>query len=180
MLPETMAAVLRSLRTAKIPFLFFGMEALNMYSTSPAETVVTSDCDFLVSPRLSKPEEIIEVLRLVEWPEAVRIVHRTPLKEVVLYDGRRWFRQKPAQDGTISIYAEGHYHMDIAFGDCGVPFEQMWRRSNRATFHGVEIRVAAKADIIRSKMRAGRDKDKVVLARIAPKEAGSVHRRRRS
>ena len=168
MLPETMAAALRSLKSANIPFLFFGMEALNMYSTNPAETFVTSDCDFLVSPELRKPADVIAALRTVRWPEDVEIAYKSPGGPGVLYNGRKWFSPRLDDRVTISIYTEGHYHMDIAFGDCGIPFEQMWRRSNRATFHGVEIRLASKEDIIRSKKMAGRDKDKGALDRMIP------------
>lgn len=170
MLPETIGRIVDALKRKRVQFLLFGMEGLNLHIKRIEDTFTTQDSDFLVNSSRFKPSQIVRILKGVDWPEPVVIHYRTAGgKPVVIFDEKTWFRRRLGDhpQATLSVFTPtGLYHVDIAFGDCGIPFDKLWKESCRATFLGRLIRVANKEHIVESKKKAGRDKDIVVLHRL--------------
>jgi hypothetical protein len=169
MLPQTVAAVLRSLNRSKIPYLFFGMEALNMYLEKERVPVFgTKDSDFLFDVALASPTTILDALRRTRFPEDVIVLAVQPGRSpVLLFDDGRWKKAKLGQNVTISISAPtSDYHIDLLIGTPAITFKDLWRRSKRARYFGVPIRIADRADLIKLKAVAGRPQDRFVLARL--------------
>jgi hypothetical protein len=111
----------------------------------------------------------LDVLRKTNFPEEVHIVAKTPGRERpwILFDGLRWRNRKFPENVTISILTPpGPYSLDLAFGEPGIPFPDLWKRSKKAVCFGVTIRIAAKEDILTLKRLAGRPKDLLLLDRL--------------
>ncbi|MBI4179543.1 hypothetical protein HY522_08995 [bacterium] len=182
MRPETIRAVLRALNRARIGFLFFGLEALNTYAASPAESFVTKDSDFLVRMSPGVSGRVIGVLRKIRWPETVQIVYSGAPGggSCTLYDGRAWKNLRGVGDaGTLTICpADSYYAVDLALGVPAIPYDLLDKHANRATLFGVKIRIASKEHILELKRLAGRDKDRAVLERFERKR-GSIREGRK-
>lgn len=186
MLPETIAAVLRTFNRHKIRFLFFGLEALNTYASSPAESYTTKDCDFLIRTgreTVHTVHTVIRLLKAVRWPEPVQIMFAGGPGggSVTIFDGKKWKNlHEVSRSGTVSVYTPNEfYHIDLAFGDPSIPFDLLQKRSNPATLFGVKIRVACKEDLLELKRLAGREKDKIILERMGylkPGGKGAIRR----
>lgn len=170
MLPQTIKVLIQALKKHRVEFVMFGMEALNLYARGPDEIFSTQDTDLLMG-RLTSVTDILKSLQGVKkWPEPISVSYKTAgSAPTTVFDGVRWNIKKIAfeHEGTISVYTPtGLYHVDLVFGDCGVPFEELWKKSNRATYLGTVLRVARKEHILKSKQKAGRDKDLVILRRF--------------
>lgn len=168
MLKETIAAVLRELTRHRIPFVFFGMEALNIHlGRAGLDTFGTEDSDFLFDPALSTPAAILKILRRTAFPEQVFITWKEPAKTTTVFDGQKWKSVRCRGAGTLSIQTpEGYYHIDLAFGDAGIRFGDIWQKSAGTRLYGVPIRIASKDHILKMKRRAGREKDVRLLERL--------------
>jgi hypothetical protein len=174
MLPQTIAAVLRTLNRSKIPYLFFGMEALNVYLERELEASFgTKDSDFLFDGAHASPATILKALQHVPFPEEVIVMGTNPGRDrpTMLFDAGRWKKTHLPKETTISITSPmSDYHIDLLIGTPVIPFEDLWRRSKRARYFGVPIRIAARHDILSLKEAAGRPQDKIVLARLRYKK----------
>lgn len=144
------------------------MQALNMHlGRERRETFGTEDSDFLFDPALSAPSSILKILRRTDFPEQVFITWKEPGKTATVFDGWKWKKVRVAEAGTISIHTpEGYYHIDLTFGDAGIRFEELWRKSAGTRYYGVPIRIASKEHILEMKRRAGREKDRHLLFRL--------------
>ena len=168
MLEQTIAAVVAALNRHKVPFIFFGMDALNVHlGRERRETFTTDDSDFLFDIGISAPSTILKILKKTAFPEPVFVVWREPGRTITIFDERKWKSPCLSGAGTFSICtSEGYYHLDLAFGDTGIPFEDVWRNSARITYFGVPIRLASKEHLLQMKRHAGRDKDLQLLLRL--------------
>ena len=175
MLPQTVAAVLRTLNRSKIPYLFFGTEALNVYlAREHALSFGTKDSDFLLDVTLASPAKVLAALKRARFPEEVTILATRPGRgqPVLLFDGERWKKASLAATATVSIGAPtSDYRIDLVIGTPAIPFRDLWRRSKRARYFGVPIRIAAREDILNLKAAAGRPQDEFVLARLRRRKA---------
>lgn len=181
MLPKTIKVIIRALQKRQVAFVMFGMEALNLYARGPDETFSTQDTDLLIGRSISVIDILAALRAVKKWPEPIHIVHHTANQApVTIYDGVQWNLRKiqSHHDGTVTVYTPGGlYHVDLAFGHCGIPFEELWNKSNRATYLGAVIRVARKEDILESKRRAGREKDVAFLERLRAGERDAARER---
>ncbi|MBI4179540.1 hypothetical protein HY522_08980 [bacterium] len=168
MLKETIAAVLSMLNRHKVPFVFFGLEALNMHLGREGKvTFGTEDCDFLFDAGISSPVAILNLLKKTPFPEEVHITWTEAGRTMTVFDGWKWKSPRLTKSGTFSIFTPAaFYHMDLAVGDTGVAFKDIWRDSVKFTYYGTPVRLASKSHLIEMKRLAGREKDKDLLVRL--------------
>jgi len=170
MLPETIAAVLKALNRHKIPFLFFGMEALNVYlARERLQSFGTKDSDFLLDPALATPAAILEALQRIRFREEIFVLAVRPGRDRpdLLFDGKHWKKASPAPTTTICVGSpSSDYRIDLVVGTPAIPFRDLWRRSKRARYFGVPIRIASRDDLLKLKAAADRPQDRMVLARL--------------
>lgn len=181
MFKETIVALLKTLNRRKVPYLLFGMEALNVHlAREKSDTFVTRDSDFLFDPSLTRPNTVLEILKRTAFPEEVHIAWKSPLEHKTLYDGMIWKQPRFWGEGTLTLYTPlAHYSIDLAFAEAVIPFPRLWERSSEVKVYGVTIRIAAKSDILEMKRRAGREKDLAFLARLRAGERDAARERAR-
>jgi len=134
-----------------------------------ALTFGTKDSDFLFDAMLASPTKVIHALRQVRFPEEVVILAMRPghPDPVLLFDGARWKAPRLGSEVTISIGAPtSDYRIDLLIGTPAISFRDLWRRSKRARYFGVPIRIAAREDLLKLKAAADRPQDRFVLARL--------------
>ncbi len=179
MLEETIAAVMAALNRHKVPFIFFGMQAINIHlGRERRETFGTEDSDFLFDLAISAPTDILKILKMMSFPEPVFVVWKEPGRSITVFDGWKWKSPRLSGAGTFSICTpEGYYHLDLAFGDTGIPFQEVWKKSVRIRYFGVPIRLAHKDHLLEMKRYAGREKDHQLLVRLKLDERSGKARR---
>lgn len=178
MLPQTIAAVLHALNRSRIPYLFFGMEALNVYlAREHVPSFGTKDSDFLVDAARASPPAVVVALKRTPFPEEVLVLAVWPgrRRPALLFDGTKWKKTRLPEALTISISAPmSDYHIDLLIGAPAIPFQDLWRRSKRARYFGVPVRIAARDDLLNLKAAADRPQDRLVLARLRSRGSGKV------
>ena len=162
--------MLQGLNRSKVPYLFFGMEALNVYlSKEHLSSFGTKDSDFLFDKALTSPTTVVEALKRTRFPEEVFVLAMSPDRDRpdLLFNGTRWKKARLPATATVSIGAPtSDFRIDLIIGTPAIPFRDLWRRSKRARYFGVPIRIAAREDLLNLKAAAGRPQDRMVLARL--------------
>jgi hypothetical protein len=131
---------------------------------------LTADVDLVVD--LSPPESLKAIDALV----ALGFRARVPVDPRQFADPlarRRWIDEKNMQVFTLIDPADPMRSVDL-FVDEPIPFDELWARAEMVTLPNTSVRVAAIADLILMKQRAGRPQDLIdidALRRIAEKKA---------
>jgi Nucleotidyl transferase of unknown function (DUF2204) len=132
------------LNASKIRYLVVGAYAVMAY----AEPRFTKDIDVWVIPEMNDPGKVFEALR----------AFGAPLVGVSCED----FRDKKliVQIGVAPV------RIDIMMDIPGVSFRTAWRNRKRMRFGKTFINIMGRKDLVAAKKSAGRDQDKLDLARL--------------
>jgi hypothetical protein len=155
---DTFTRLVARLRRGRVRFLLIGVAGANYYAPSGAAMFMTQDRDLLLpldARNLLRAWRACEACGLALWcgADPLDVPRDLAVAEHVL--ARRALVQ--ATDGL-------GLDVDLTLVMAGLDFETAWKRRRTFKVHGVSIPVARLADIVESKARAGRDKDRLFLA----------------
>jgi hypothetical protein len=135
-----------------------GVWGINYYARSGGTVFTTVDRDLFLPPDVSnlvRAWEVCESAGLELW--AGRDPLDIPRDELI---ARRIVEFRAL---TIATGPDG-LHVDLSMVMADFKFDDVWARRRTFRVDGVAIPVARLSDIIESKARAGRDKDRLFLA----------------
>ncbi len=148
----------RALHAARVRYVLIGVSGANYYARSGGMIFQTEDLDLFLPAdpdNLLRAWESSTVAGLSLW------VGEEPLdrpRDLVL---ARAVVERRA--GTSATDAEGH-QVDLTLTMAGFDFEDVWSRRRTFPVEGVDVSVASLMDIVQSKARVGRPKDRLFLA----------------
>jgi hypothetical protein len=155
-LPPHLRALI-ALSRARVDFLMVGALALDHYMPDMASVYLTADCDILLRPAAANLARALRTLARLGYCFSAGGEPVTKPDSPVL---RRIVGNKAA----IRAEKEGGLPIDLMLEAAGFPF-QAWRESRTFfTAGGRRLPCAALHMILESKRRAGREKDRVLLA----------------
>lgn len=144
-----------ALRRAGVRYVIVGVFGINFYARDAGSVFTTADCDLLLPADAATLRKALVALRRRGFrfeaggeplPEADPVV----LKGIVR-----------ARANVIA--RKGGERMDLALGIAGCGFNALWRKRRRFKAEGVTLNVGPLADLVASKEKAGRPKDRVFL-----------------
>lgn len=147
-----------SLTGAGVRFVLIGVAGANYYATSGAEVFTTRDRDLFVPP---DPDATLRAWRSCEdagltlWcaAEPLDTPRDRQLAEAVI-----------GRCATVRATDREGLAVDLTYVMAGFDFETVWASRREFVVEGIAIPVARLRQIIESKARLGRDKDRLFLA----------------
>lgn len=155
---DPFASLARALSAAGVRYLVIGVWGANYYAASGSEMFATLDRDLFLP---ADPDNLLDAWRVCEANGFGLFVGAEPLdvpRDGVLARGvveRRALTR--ARDGAGT-------DVDLSLVMSGFDFEEVWSAHRVFEVEGVAIPVARLSHIVASKVRAGREKDRLFLA----------------
>ena len=155
---ESFVALAGALSAAGVRYIVIGVWGANYYAPSGTAMFLTFDRDLFLP---ADPGNLLEAWRVCEMTgfglsagtEPLDVPRDTTLARAVVE--RRALTR--ASDGAGT-------DVDLSFVMSGFDFEEVWSARRVFEAEGVEIPVARLSHIVASKVRAGREKDRLFLA----------------
>ena len=155
---EHFARLVHALHAAQVRYLVIGVWGANYYARSGGMVFVTKDVDLFL------PLDAGNLLRAWESSTAAGLslwVGNEPLDSPRDLQLARAVVERRA--GVAAVDTKGR-QIDLTLVMAGFEFEDVWSRRRSFAVEGVEVPVASLADIVQSKARVGRPKDRLFLA----------------
>jgi hypothetical protein len=143
---------------ANVRYVMMGVWGINYYARSGATLFTTIDRDLFLPPdveNLVRAWDVCEAQGLDLW------AGREPLdipRDELIAKRIVEFRALTTATGRDGL------HIDLSMVMADFTFDDIWTRRRTFTVDGVAVPVASLSDIVDSKAKAGRPKDKLFLA----------------
>jgi len=155
---DAFARLVKRLRRDGIRFVVIGLSGANYYARSAGALFVTQDRDLFLPP---DPDKTLVAWRACEALGLDLVCAAEPLDR----PRDRFLAERVISSQALVRATDGAgLDVDFTFVMAGFDFQRVWSRRRIFRVDGVEIPVARLADIVESKRRAGRDKDRLFLA----------------
>lgn len=155
---DAFARLVERLRRDGVRFVVIGLSGANYYARSAATLFVTQDRDLFLPP---DPDKTLAAWRACEAFGLDLVCGAEPLDR----PRDRLLAERVISSQALVRATDGAgLDVDFTFVMAGFDFERVWSRRRIFRVDDVEIPVARLADIVESKRRAGRDKDRLFLA----------------
>lgn len=148
--------VLSRIDDARVPYLLMGVLAIGHYALESGEAYLTDDCDILIRPRPRDLSRVLDALTAERYALSCG-------GESLPWPDRLIARRLVEHRAVVRAKKRDCLGIDIMLVAAGASFAELWKR--REIFHsqGVRIKCASLEDLLASKARAGRPKDKAFL-----------------
>jgi len=155
---DAFTRLVERLRRDGVRFVVIGLSGANYYARSAATLFVTQDRDLFLPPA---PDKTLAAWRACEAFGLDLVCGAEPLDR----PRDRLLAERVISSQALVRATDGAgLDVDFTFVMAGFDFERVWSRRRIFRVDDVEIPVARLADIVESKRRAGRDKDRLFLA----------------
>ena len=151
---------IRKFNKAKIDYLVIGVSGINYYAKDSRQIIMTADYDIFLKPELRNVRESLLVMQSLEY--AIVIGGRI----------RKSFSDKTVQGiikkrSTIVCENPEHNLIELCLEVSGYLFEKLNQNAHFFKAGKDKIRVANLKDLLRMKMFANREKDRLFLRKYA-------------
>jgi|ERR1043166_5598309 hypothetical protein len=151
-------ALLSRLARVGVRYVVIGVSAVNYYARTSAEIFSTQDRDLFMPP---DPDNLVRAWAACRAEDFALWAGNEPLDE----PSDRWLAERMvARRALTTATRDPAIVVDLTLVMADFDFESVWNNRRIFTVEGVEIPVASMADIVESKARAGRPKDRLFLA----------------
>jgi hypothetical protein len=155
---DTFERLVERLRRDGVRFVLIGLSGANYYARSAGALFATQDRDLFLPP---DPGNTVAAWRACEALGLDLVCAAEPLDRP---RDRVLARRVISNQALVRATDGAGLDVDFTFVMAGFGFRRVWNRRRVFRVGGVEIPVARLADIVESKRRAGRDKDRLFLA----------------
>ena len=150
---------LRALRRAKVDCVMIGAMALGHYSAEASTMYQTGDCDILVRPTLDILKRALAALKKTGYDLSAGDEPLSRPDDMVL---RRILERRI----VVRAQAKDGMPIDLLTEAIGFPFEVWWKSRRYFSTEGVQVACAGLEEILQSKRKADRPKDRALLAML--------------
>jgi len=152
--------IIRKFNKEKIFYIIIGVSGINYYAKNSRQIIMTADYDIFLKPELKNIRKALGIMRSLGYTLIVADKKFTSLQNSNI---EKLIKKR----GTIVCENPEHNLIELCLEVSGYSFEELKRNARFFKAGKDKIQVAGLRDLLRMKMLAGREKDKLFLQKYS-------------